>query len=128
MRLTPQQEEQVEQARAAGENRAVLSFTSQQKAEWQAAVQQELAGRDQNIDHIRKLQAAAQQHGFFGDVRRAMAVFPKSVRELADEIGVSEHLLADFRAGNAELPCAALDRLIQALGLRLMQEIPRART
>jgi hypothetical protein len=34
-------------------------------------------------------------------------------------------LLSDFRAGEAELPAAALDRLLGVLGLRLMQEIRR---
>ncbi len=45
--------------------------------------------------------------------------------ELAKEIDVDPRLLSDFRAGEAELPAAALDRLIESLGLRLMQEIPR---
>jgi hypothetical protein len=40
-------------------------------------------------------------------------------------IGVEARVLADSRAGEAELPVAALDRLIETLGLRLMREIPR---
>jgi hypothetical protein len=43
---------------------------------------------------------------------------------LAEEIDVDLLLFSDFRAGEAELPAAALDRLLEALGLRLMQEIP----
>jgi hypothetical protein len=48
----------------------------------------------------------------------------RPVQELAAEIGVDSALLFGFRAGGAELPSAALDRLIETLGLRLMQEIP----
>jgi len=43
---------------------------------------------------------------------------------LAKQINVDPRLLSDFRAAQAELPAAALDRLLEALGLRLMQEIP----
>jgi hypothetical protein len=47
------------------------------------------------------------------------------VFDLAAEIGIDARLLSDSRAGDAELPAAALDRLIGVLGLRLMHEIPR---
>jgi hypothetical protein len=46
-------------------------------------------------------------------------------QDLAGEIGVDPRVLSEFRTGEAELPAAALDRLLDVLGLRLMQEIPR---
>ena len=125
MQLTPEQRDQVEKAKAAGEKRVNVRFTPAQKAEWQQAVQQELDGKDANIAHWRKVKAAAEQPGFFGDVRRAIVMCGRPVDELAKEIGVDGRLLADFRAGEAELPSAALDRLLDLLGLRLMQEIRR---
>ena len=125
MQLTPEQQEQVQQAKAAGEQRVALRFTAGQKDQWQTAVQQELAGKEENIVHLRKIKAAAEQPGFFGDVRRAIALSQRPVDELAAEIGVGPRLLSDFRAGDADLPSAALDRLFDVLGLRLMQEIPR---
>jgi hypothetical protein len=125
MQLTPEQQEQVARAKAAGEKRATLSFTAQQRAEWEEAVEQELAGREDNLARLRKITAAAEQRGFFGDLRRAIALSRRPVRELAVEIGVDWSLLSDFRAGDAELPAAAVDRLIETLGLRLMQEIRR---
>jgi hypothetical protein len=45
--------------------------------------------------------------------------------ELAEDIGVGLRLFSDFRAGEAVLPAAALDRLLEALGLRLVQAIRR---
>ena len=93
--------------------------------EWQRAVQQELAGKEENLAYFRSIKAAAERPGFFGDVRRAVALSRRPTNELADEIGVAPQLLSDFRAGDAELPAAALDRLIETLGLRLMQEIAR---
>jgi len=125
--LTAEQQEQVNQAKAAGEKRVTLSFTPQQKVEWEAAVQREMAGKGENIAHFRKIKAAAEQRGFFGDVRRAIALSRRPLHELAADIGVDPSLLSDFRAGDADLPSAALDRLIETLGLRLMQEIPSAR-
>jgi hypothetical protein len=125
MELTPEQEEQVRQARAAGERRVTLGFTPSQREQWQAAVQQELAGKEDNLAHFRKVKAAAERPGFFGDLRRAIASSRRPMDELADEIGVAPQLMSDFRAGDAELRAAVLDRLVSALGLRLMREIAR---
>jgi hypothetical protein len=125
MQLTPEQQDQLRQAKASNSKRVSLKFTTQQKDSWQKAVESELAGKDENIAHLRKMMAAAEQPGFFGDVRRAALMSRRSMSELAAEIGVDPELFSDFRAGDAELPAAALDRLIVALGLRLMQEIPR---
>jgi hypothetical protein len=127
MHLTPeqQQQQQVQRARAAGEKRALLRFAAGQKEQWQAAVGQEMAGKEANIAHFRKIKQAAEQPGFFGDIRRAITLSRRPVDELAGQIGVDPRLLSDFRSGDAELPSAALDRLLDFLGLRLMQEIPR---
>ncbi|HPM84061.1 MAG TPA: hypothetical protein PLF81_25325 [Candidatus Anammoximicrobium sp.] len=43
MELTPEQKEQLRQAKAAGERRVMLRFTPEQRKEWRAAVEQELA-------------------------------------------------------------------------------------
>ena len=125
MELTPEQKELLCQAKAAGERRVMLRFTPEQRKEWRAAVEQELAGKEENIAHFRKRKAAAERPGFFGDVRRAIASCRRPTDELADEIGVDSRLLSDFCAGDAELPAASLDRLIEALGLRLMPEFAR---
>ena len=79
----------------------------------------------ENLAHMRRIQAAAESPGFFGDLRRAIIASHLSVGELSAATGVDQRLLSDFRAGDAELPAAALERLVDALGLRLMQEIPR---
>jgi hypothetical protein len=125
MQLTPEQQMQLNQAKAAGEKRVTLTMTPQQKAEWRDAVERESAAREENIAHLRKIKASAAQEGFLGDLRRAMARSRRPLEELAAEIGIESRLLSDFLAGEAELPAAALDRLIGLLGLRLMQEIPR---
>ena len=54
MQLTPEQQTQLAQAKSAGEKRVALSFTPRQKAEWKAAVQQELAGKEENVDRLRE--------------------------------------------------------------------------
>jgi hypothetical protein len=123
--LTPEQKQQLSNAKATGQQRVTMQFTAEQKQQYQAAIAVELAGKAENISHIRKIQAAAEQPGFFGDVRRAIALCRRPVAELAQHIGVDPHLFSDFRAGEADLPPAALDRLLETLGLRLMQEIRR---
>jgi hypothetical protein len=69
--------------------------------------------------------AAAEQPGFFGDLRRAILLSRYSSSELSAAIGVSLEDFSDFRAGDTELPAAPMDRLIETLGLRLVQDIPR---
>jgi hypothetical protein len=125
MQLTPEQRVQLAQAQAAGEKRVALSFTPDQKAEWEAAVEQDLACKEENLGQWRKIKAAVEKPGFLGDLRRAIALSRRPVQELAAEIGVDWRVLSDFRAGDVELPAAALDKLVAALGLRLMQEIRR---
>jgi hypothetical protein len=125
VQLTPEQEELVRQARTNGERRVFMQFTPEQRQAWRQAVEQEMAGKEENIAHFRKIKTAAEQPGFFGDVRRAILLSRPSIVKLASDIGVEPRVLSDFQAGDAELPAAALDRLIETLGLRLMQEIPR---
>ena len=125
MELTPEQRSEIRAAKSTGHRRTTIRFTAQQKAEWEAAVREELAGKEENIAHYQKIKAAAERPGFFGDLRRAIALSRMSTDDLSAEIGVDQRLLSDFRAGDAELPAVALDRLIQTLGLRLMHEIPR---
>lgn len=124
MKLNSSQLAQVQQAKIDGQARTRIELSDEQKHDWQTEVQQENAGRVENIAHLQKIRAAANQAGFFGDVRRSMLHARRPIEELAAAMGVEPNLLSDFRAGDADLPPAALDRLIEALGLRLMQEIP----
>jgi hypothetical protein len=125
MKLTLEQQEQVQQAKARGERRITLAFTPEQRKEWRQLVDLEIEGKEKNIERVRKIKAAAEQPGFFGDVRRAILLSRPSIPDLATSIGVDWLLLSDFQAGDADLPAIALDRLMESLGLRLMQEIPR---
>jgi hypothetical protein len=115
----------LQQAKARGEQRLFVQFTSEQKKSWREAVEQEMAGKDENIAQFHKIKAAAEQPGFFGDVRRAILLSRPSLDDLASAIGVDPPIFSDFQAAEAQLPPAALDRLIETLGLRLMHEIPR---
>ena len=124
MQLTAEQQLQVAEAKARGERRVMINFTAEQKKEWQDAVALELASKEENIAHFHKIEAAARQPGLFGDVRRAISSSRRPLNELAAAIGVDPHRLSDFRADDADLSSDELDRLVEALGLRLMQEIP----
>ena len=125
MSLTPEQQQQVREAKARGERRASPNFTADQQKAWQQSVEEELAGKVENIATFHKVLAAAEQPGFFGDLRRAILLSRRSPTELCAAIGVDPRAFSDFRAGDAELPAISLDRLIETLGLRLVQEIPR---
>jgi hypothetical protein len=125
MPLTPEQQNQVREAKERGEQRVIVQFTEEQRRSYRTTVEQELAGKDENVAQIRQILRAAEQPDFFGDVRRAIIMSKRPTAELAATIGVDPRLLSDFRAGNEELPAGALNILLETLGLRLMQEIRR---
>jgi hypothetical protein len=125
MALTFEQQEQLRQAKLRGDRRVFVQFTPEQGKAWREAAEQELAEKNENSAHVRRIMAAAEQPGFFGDIRRAILLSRRPTSELAAEIGVESRVLSEFRTGQAELPATALDRLLERLGLRLMQEIPR---
>jgi hypothetical protein len=125
MELTPEQQAQIQQAKERGKQRVTVQFTDDQRKAYREAVARELAGKEENTAQINRIVRAAEQPGFFGDVRRAILASRRPVSELAAAIGVDPQRLSDFRAGNEELPAGALDRLLETLGLRLMQEIRR---
>jgi hypothetical protein len=125
MQLTPEQAELVRNAKACGEKSIDLPFTPEQRGEWERAVAAEESTRDQNILHFNKVIKATKQPGFFGDIRRAVQHSLRPANEIAKEIGIDDRVFSDFLAAEIELPASALDRLVELLGLRLMQEIPR---
>jgi hypothetical protein len=91
---------------------------------WQCRVFS-LSGLLNRFDDISRISKKSKRPGFFGDVRGAIILSRRPVAELASDIGVEPLRFSDFRAGEAELPAASLDRLLKTLGFRLMQEIPR---
>jgi ribosome-binding protein aMBF1 (putative translation factor) len=124
MQLTPEQREQVESAKAAGERRVVLEFTPEQRADWEAARDAALAEKEEVIARLHGMRSAEADETFSGRLRLAITASKRSPVALADEIGIDPQLLSAFRCGDVTLPSDVIDRLIAALGLRLMQEIP----
>ena len=125
MDLTAEQQEQLRRAKAEGDNRVLTQFTAEQKQQWQETVDQELAATGENAGRFRKMRSAAHEAGLLCDIRRAMMLSSRSIADFAKAIQIEQQLLSDFCAGEADLPMKALDRLVEALGLRLMKEIPR---
>jgi hypothetical protein len=124
MKLTTQQLDEVRAARVAGSRRASVQFTEEQRRLWQQAVNEEELAREETSRQIARIRAAAARSGFLGDLRRAIAVTRIPDAELAAAIGVEVARLAAFREGDDELSADAIERLVAALNLRLMHEIP----
>lgn len=125
MQLTPGQVDQIKAALAEGRRRASVSMTDAQRQLWQHESAAEDQGRGDTLARVSRIHAAAIRPGFFGDLRRAIAMARIPDARLASLVGVDAQLLEQFREGGAELPAEAIERLIAALGLRLMHEIPR---
>ena len=124
MKLTAQQLEEVRAAMAAGHRRASVSFTEEQRRLWQRAVHEEQLAREETSRQITRIRVAAERLGFLGDLRRAIAVTRIPDADLAAAIGVEAARLAAFREGDDDLSADAIERLVAALNLRLMHEIP----
>jgi transcriptional regulator with XRE-family HTH domain len=101
-----------------------VQFTEEQRRLWQQAVNEEELARQETSRQIVRIRAAAAPSGFLGDLRRAIAVTRIPDAELAAAIGVEVARLAAFREGDDELSADAIERLVAALNLRLMHEIP----
>lgn len=123
MQLTPEQQTQVDQAKAEGRRRVMLTPTPEQQKDYARRVAIEEAGRDANIAYFRKREEAAKEEGFSGDLRRAIDASRKAPQSVAIDIGVDGNLLDQFCCGEAELPTDIVDRLVKHLGLQLMQPI-----
>jgi hypothetical protein len=122
MQLTEEQKATIERQRRENPGgRLRIELTDEQRRDYQQAVEQEEAGREKNLAWRQKITAAAQEVGFSGDLRRAILnLRGLNSRLLADKIGVALDLFEAFRAGEAELPTSAVDRLVESLGLRLV--------
>jgi DNA-binding MarR family transcriptional regulator len=123
IQLTPEQQEQVRLAKQAGERRVVVRTTPDQDAEIERAIAEEDGAMEENKVDARQRNAALREPGFAGDLRRAIARSRRPYSELAGLIGVTEEQIDAFCAGDGELPSAAVSRLVDVLGLRLMAEI-----
>lgn len=123
MNLTPEQQAQVDQAKAEGRRRVMLTPTPEQSADYARRVALEEAGREANLAYFLKREEASREEGFSGDLRRAIDRSRKAPQTIASEIGVDGDLLDQFCCGDAVLPTDIVDRLVRHLGLQLMQPI-----
>ena len=126
MQLTPDQVNQMKSALAEGKRRVSVSLTDVQRQLWRNEAAAEDQDRDGTVARVSRIRAAAIRPGFFGDLRRAIAMARIPDARLASLVSGDAQLLERFREGEAELPADAIERLIATLGLRLMHEIPRA--
>jgi len=125
MQLTSGQIEQITSALQEGKRRVSVSLTDTQQQLWHHEATVEDQGRDDTVARVSRIRAAAIRPGFFGDLRRAITMARIPDARLAGLVGVDIQELERFREGETELPADAIERLIAALGLRLMHEIPR---
>jgi hypothetical protein len=128
MNLTTEQREEIERQRRLepGRRSFTLQFTPEQRDEYRRIAAEEDSGRDENLAWIKKLREAEQEHGFSGDLRRAINASRRPLRELSETLGINVDELQAFRAGEAPLPTDVVDRLTELLNLRLMAEIGRS--
>jgi hypothetical protein len=88
MEYNAEQLSQIQSSKIAGQDRLSIVLTDEQRRDWQAMAAHELAGQEENIAHFRKIKAAAEQPGFFGDVRRSILHARRPIHELAAAVDV----------------------------------------
>ncbi|MGE0374672.1 MAG: hypothetical protein AB7I48_09370 [Planctomycetaceae bacterium] len=92
-------------------------FTAEEYAEWRRKVAEEEAALPANLSRLRRMDDAAAEQTFSGQLRRAIRDAHIPHHTLAAHIGVTWRQLLDFEAGDAALPSDAIDRLIVTLAL-----------
>jgi len=107
-----------------GTRHVTITPTPEQAEEHRRAVEEEEAARDANSAYALKLLAALEEPGFSGDLRRAIVASREEHNDLARELEIDSTLLEEFLDGDASLPTAVVDRLVELLGLKLTA-IPR---
>lgn len=119
--LTPEQRAEMDRQRAANpQARGVyVDFTPEQAEQYRLLAREVDAGRDQDLAHIRAVEAAAHEPGFSGDLRRAIMAARIPSDLFAARIGVPIREFEDFRAGHHLLTSDVIERLIDVLGLKL---------
>ncbi|MGD9857748.1 MAG: hypothetical protein AB7U20_22625 [Planctomycetaceae bacterium] len=126
--ITTEQRAEIERQRQADPARRSFTVepTPQQREAhaWKAG--QALAGREEDQEHFRKMEAASKEPTFSGDLRRAIDALGPDVLQLPEKLGIDRRLLSDFRAGEAPLPSNVIDRLIRELGLTVEVHAPAA--
>ena len=98
MQLTEDQVDKITTALAEGKQRVSVSLTDVQRQLWRHEAVAEQQNRDDTAAHISRMRAAAIRPGFFGDLRRAVAMARIPDARLAGLVGMDVHLLARFRA------------------------------
>lgn len=123
MKLTPEQRQQVDAAKARGENRIVFTdLTPEQVAAQRLAIAEAEADRPRIVALFKKMAAAAKEAGFSGSLRRAIYESNMMPQDLALEAGIDPLALEAFACGEAPLPTDAVDLLVEHLGLALVKE------
>jgi len=96
-----------------------VEFTPEQAEQYERLAREVDAGREEDLAHLRAIEAAAREPGFSGDLRRAIMTARIPLAQLAEQIGVPVMDFEDFRAGQRVLTSDVIDRLVDVLGLHL---------
>lgn len=95
------------------------TMTPEQRAEWRRVVELEQAAQPEETARWNRIAAAAREPGFSGDLRRALLNSGRKLNEFADAAEVPHATFLEWMGGEASVPSEAVDRLVEALGLRL---------
>ncbi len=124
MKFTPQQQADIDRQKAADPAARHLTSkaTPEQAAEIRNSARQAETQKAEIEEEYHRVVAASEEEGFSGWLRRAIRRAKRPVQKLAGEAKIEIDLLRDFRVGDATLPSDAVDRLVAALDLTLVEE------
>lgn len=77
------------------------------------------------ISRQRQMREAAEENTFSGDLRRAIHGGERDLISLAQVVGITPIQLSEFLTGQRTLRSDVLDRLVAAVGGRLMPSAPK---
>ncbi len=109
-------------AKARGEHSIKLNFTPEQLADWRKAVAVAEAEAPSLIARMNRMDAARQEPGFSGALRRALAELEMPPAHAAKKAGVDPGAIFAFCEGTGVLSSDIIDQLVERLHLRIVLE------
>jgi len=124
MQLTPEQRAEIDRQKGEKPESRHLYFkaTSGQAAQLQTQARKSESEKPQIEADYHKLVAASEEPGFSGWLRRRIRQDGRPIRKVAEAAAVELTELSAFRLGEGTLATDAVDRLMETLHLKLVEE------
>lgn len=117
--MTLEQETRIRRDFVETSGSRLVELTPEEDVALARGIEEEEAGKAENIAHCRHLKELLKEDSLAGDLRRGIENDARDYPDLASAAGLKTEQLRDFFWGDGDLSIAEIDRLTKALHPRL---------